>query len=82
MKYVVGKPRREMKYRRSNHFEVTLIKTLAKSASAVFVRFPNFHSNPDEMRQLKAELYKVLLPVAQGKKMVEVAERLIKVRTP
>ena len=33
------------------------------------------------MRQLKAELYKVLLPVVQGKKMVEIADRLIKVRT-
>jgi type I restriction enzyme R subunit len=55
-------------------------KKLAKEANSVFVRFPNFHSNPDEMRQLKAELYKVLLPVAKGKKMVEIAERLIKVR--
>ena len=34
------------------------------------------------MRELKAQLYKLLLPSVQGKKMVEVAERLIKVRTP
>ena len=51
------------------------------AARVVFARFPNFHSNPDELRQLKAELYKVLLPVAQGKQMVEIAERLLKVAT-
>ena len=47
-----------------------------------FKRFSNFDSNAEEMRQLKAEIYKVLLPVVQGKKMVEIADRLIKVRTP
>ena len=41
----------------------------------------NIHSNADEMRELKAQLYKLLLPSVQGKEMVEVAERLIKVRT-
>ena len=56
-------------------------KKLARSARSAFARFPNFHSNPDEMRQLKAELYKVLLPIAQGKLMVEIAERLLKVAT-
>jgi type I restriction enzyme, R subunit len=57
-------------------------KKLAVALSEPFRRFPNFASNADEMRQLKAELYKLLLPVAQGKKMVEIAERLVKVRTP
>ncbi|HEY5908999.1 MAG TPA: HsdR family type I site-specific deoxyribonuclease [Verrucomicrobiae bacterium] len=56
-------------------------KILAVAISAPFRRFPNFSSNPDEMRQLKAELYKLLLPLVQGKKMVEVADRLIKVST-
>jgi len=46
-----------------------------------FRRFPTFNSNADEMRQLKAELYKILLPEVQGKKMVEVSDRLIKVRS-
>jgi type I restriction enzyme R subunit len=57
-------------------------KALAVSLAEPFKRFPNFHANPDEMRELKAQLYKLLLPSVQGKKMVEVAERLIKVRTP
>jgi len=55
---------------------------LAIQLAVPFTRFPNFDSNAEQMRQLKAELYKVLLPVVQGKKMVEVADRLIKVRTP
>lgn len=57
-------------------------KKLAVALTDPFRRFPNFASNADEMRQLKAELYKVLLPEVQGKTMVEVSDRLIKVRTP
>ena len=56
-------------------------KNLAIALAVPFNRFPNFDSNAEQMRQLKAELYKVLLPVVQGKKMVEIADRLIKVRT-
>ena len=55
---------------------------LAVALADQFRRFPNFNSNAEQMRQLKAELYKVLLPVVQGKQMVEIADRLIKVRTP
>jgi len=55
---------------------------LAAALAEQFRRFPNFHSNAEQMRQLKAELYKVLLPVVQGKPMVEIADRLIKIRTP
>ncbi len=53
--------------------------TLAKDLAAQFRRLPNFRSNAEEMRQLKASLYKLLLPHVQGKKMVEVADRLLKV---
>lgn len=63
------------------HFSVPDPKVLAGAANAAFLRFPHFDSNPEQMRQLKAELYKVLLPVAQGKKMVEIADRLIKIRS-
>jgi len=54
---------------------------LALLLAVPFTRFPNFNSNPEQMRQLKAELYKVLLPVVQGKKMVELADHLIRVRS-
>ena len=57
-------------------------KTLAIALAEPFKRFPNFNSNADEMRELKAQIYKLLLPFVSGKKMVEVADRLIKVRTP
>jgi type I restriction enzyme R subunit len=57
-------------------------RRLAISLAEPFNRFPNFDTNAEQMRQLKAELYKVLLPEVQGKKMVEIADRLIKVRTP
>jgi len=56
-------------------------KKLALELAVPFARFPNFDSNAEQMRQLKAELYKVLLPVVEGKKMVELADRLIKVRS-
>jgi len=56
-------------------------KKLALALTEPFRRFPTFNSNADEMRQLKAELYKILLPEVQGKKMVEVSDRLIKVRS-
>jgi type I restriction enzyme R subunit len=55
---------------------------LAGELAGQFRRFPNFDTNAEQMRQLKAELYKVLLPVVQGKTMVEIADRLIKIRTP
>jgi type I restriction enzyme R subunit len=57
-------------------------QALAVALSEPFRRFSDFHSNADEMRELKAQIYKLLLPFVQGKKMVEVADRLIKVRTP
>jgi hypothetical protein len=53
-------------------------KKIAIEANAGFLRFPNFAMNRDQIRPLKAELYKVLLLVVQGKKMVEVADQLIK----
>lgn len=43
---------------------------LAKEISAVYKRFPNSDSNTDEHRQLKAEIYKSLLRVVSGKRMV------------
>ena len=55
---------------------------LAGALAEPFKRFPNFHANQDEMRELKAQIYKILLPEVQGKKMVEIADRLIKIRTP
>lgn len=52
-------------------------KALAQNLKAVFDRFPNHRHNAEELRQLKAELYKLLLRVVDGKKMVALTERLL-----
>jgi len=49
----------------------------AKVVKNLFERFPNFKDNSSEMRQLKAELYKFLFPVAGKDKMVQIAEKMI-----
>ena len=52
-------------------------RTLAKNLKALFDRFPNYRHNAEELRQLKAEIYKVLLPALDGKKMVALTEKLL-----
>lgn len=47
----------------------------------IFDRFPHHRDNAEEMRQLKAELYKTLLPQVGKKRMVAVAEQLLRVET-
>jgi type I restriction enzyme R subunit len=46
---------------------------------AIFDRFPNHRENVSEFRQLKAELYKMLLPLVGKKNMIQIAERLLRV---
>jgi type I restriction enzyme R subunit len=55
-------------------------KELAALLEAVFTRFPNYAVNPEELRQLKAELYKILLTVRQGAMMVALSDKLLKAR--
>jgi type I restriction enzyme, R subunit len=52
-------------------------KGLAKNLKALFNRFPNYRYNAEELRQLKAEIYKTLLPTLDGKKMVALTEKLL-----
>jgi type I restriction enzyme, R subunit len=53
---------------------------LAKEINSVYGRFPNYRSNADEYRQLKAEIYKVLQKVVSGKRMVDITEQILKLR--
>ena len=46
--------------------------------NAAFDRFPNHRHNVVELRGLKAELYKVLLPQVGKENMVSLAERILK----
>jgi type I restriction enzyme R subunit len=51
---------------------------LAAAINEVIQRFPNFQFNTEELRQLKAEVYRLLLTAVDGKKMVALTERLLK----
>jgi type I restriction enzyme R subunit len=53
---------------------------IAKEINAVYSRFPNSASNADEQRQLKAEIYKSLLRVVSGKRMVDLAEEILRIK--
>lgn len=55
-------------------------KALALEIEAAYIRFPNASDNADELRQLKAEIYKVLLKVVGGKRMVDLADKLMRAR--
>ena len=50
---------------------------LTKNVKAVFDRFPDYRYNAEELRQLKAEIYKLLLSSVEGKKMVAITEKLL-----
>jgi type I restriction enzyme R subunit len=53
-------------------------KAFAQEINEIYTRFPNYRVNLDELRQLKAEIYKILLKVIDGFKMVELTERILK----
>lgn len=50
---------------------------LADSINAVFKRFTNFNENVEEMRQLKAEIYRLLLPVIGKDTMISVVDKIL-----
>jgi len=52
-------------------------QALAEEIDAAFAAFPNHEHLAEEKRQLKAEIYKSLLKVVDGKRMVEIAERIV-----
>ena len=54
--------------------------TLAKEITAAYGRFPNAASNADEQRQLKAEIYKSLLRVVSGKRMIDLTDEILRLK--
>jgi type I restriction enzyme R subunit len=62
------------------HEKIPTATMLAKEINAVYSRFPNFASNSDEQRQLKAEIYKSLLREVSGRRMVEIGEGLLRLK--
>lgn len=53
---------------------------LGKEINSVFLRFPNYATNGEELRQLKAEIYRSLLKEVSGKQMVDLAEQILKLK--
>lgn len=62
--------------------KVARARELAVEINPIFARFPNYGRSADEMRQLKAEIYKALLKEISGKRMVELGDRIIAARHP
>ncbi|MBU0458370.1 HsdR family type I site-specific deoxyribonuclease [Patescibacteria group bacterium] len=52
---------------------------LAKELENAYQRFPNYRSNSDELRQLKAEMYKTLLKAIDGRRMVDIADQILSI---
>ena len=53
---------------------------IAPALDATFRRFPYYKHNATALRQLKAELYKVFLPAVGKERMVELAERILRLQ--
>ena len=61
-------------------FEDAKARDFALEIEVAYRRFPNASENADELRQLKAEIYKVLLKVVNGAKMIALADRVMRAR--
>lgn len=53
-------------------------EAVAAEVCVVLQRFPNHRDNPDEMRHLKADLYKVFLKAGAKETMVPLADRILR----
>lgn len=53
---------------------------IAADIDAVVQKYPHYKDNPAELRQLKAALYKILLPAAGKEKMVCIAGTILQMR--
>jgi len=55
-------------------------EAVAREIEVAYARFPNAERNADEKRQLKAAIYKALMSVVRGKRMVDLAEIVLRLR--
>lgn len=58
--------------------DVGTAKEMAPVIDAAIQKRPHFKDNPAELRLLKADLYKILLPVVGKTKMVAIADEILK----
>lgn len=59
--------------------EVGTAKDLAPTLDTALRKRPHFKDNPAELRLLKAELYKLLLPLVGKDQMVRIAEEILRI---
>jgi type I restriction enzyme, R subunit len=52
----------------------------ARALNALFVRYPDYRWNEQQQKKLRAELYKVLLPLVGAKNMVDTANSLLRLQ--
>lgn len=64
-------------YRILNERGLKDAKIMAPIANNIFQRFPNYNHNVEELRQLKADLYKLFMPLVGKKEMVPLVENLL-----
>ena len=51
---------------------------MAEEINTAFARFPNYRSSAEDLRQLKAEIYKSLLRAVRGEQMLAIAEEVLR----
>ncbi|PKN00329.1 MAG: deoxyribonuclease HsdR [Elusimicrobia bacterium HGW-Elusimicrobia-2] len=61
------------------HEKINNPESVAYAVNSIFMRFPNYNFNIEEMRQLKAELYRILLSAVGKGKMFSIVGKLLKI---
>jgi hypothetical protein len=56
------------------------LKPLAERLDVVFSKFPEFGDSAEQLRALKAALYKELMPAVGTERMVKVADAVMRAR--
>ncbi len=67
-------------YQSLKEINVKNAQQVAFLADSVFNRFPNYNHNVAELRQLKAEMYKLFMPLVGKDKMVLLVDKLLKLK--
>ena len=60
--------------------DVDEAQELAVAINALYAQYPDAAANADQLRQLKADIYRELLKVASGRRIVEIADKVMESR--
>jgi len=56
--------------------EIKESREIAEALNTLFVRYPHFNDNPEDLRQLKAEIYHYLLPIIDRKILFPLVKKI------